>query len=193
MKVRFLGGEDPLEKGMATHSNIPAWRFDRQRSLVGYSPQGHTESDMTEATQHTHTQPRNSDQWFASPSLNSFSSHDFLRQLWLLQRGTALVVREFSSELKSLSVCLLPNGSNPSWIERLNSLFYCSFEMHVSKFISFRTFLPQGKGPVFLEWSLRYVISASKNVLVILPNTPQIYALLETQIGKEHSPLKGTD
>ena len=50
MKVRFLGGEDPLEKGMATHSNISAWRFDRQRSLVGYSPQGHTESDMTEAT-----------------------------------------------------------------------------------------------------------------------------------------------
>ena len=69
----------------------------------------------------------------------------------------------------------------------------CSFEMQVSKFVSFRTFLPQGKGPVFLEWSLRYVISASKNVLVILPNTPQIYALLETQIGKEHSPLKGTD
>ena len=26
-----------------------------QRSLVGYSPQGHTETDTTEATQHTHT------------------------------------------------------------------------------------------------------------------------------------------
>ena len=25
-----------------------------QRSLVGYSPWGHTESDMTEATQHAH-------------------------------------------------------------------------------------------------------------------------------------------
>ena len=23
--VRSLGGEDPLEKGMATHSSIPAW------------------------------------------------------------------------------------------------------------------------------------------------------------------------
>ena len=25
--VRFLGQEDPLEKGMATHSSIPAWRI----------------------------------------------------------------------------------------------------------------------------------------------------------------------
>ena len=26
-KVRSLGQEDPLEKGMATHSSIPAWRI----------------------------------------------------------------------------------------------------------------------------------------------------------------------
>jgi len=25
--VQFLGREDPLEKGMATHSSIPAWRI----------------------------------------------------------------------------------------------------------------------------------------------------------------------
>ena len=25
--IRFLGWEDPLEKGMATHSSILAWRF----------------------------------------------------------------------------------------------------------------------------------------------------------------------
>ena len=25
--VQFLGQEDPLEKGMATHSSIPAWRI----------------------------------------------------------------------------------------------------------------------------------------------------------------------
>ena len=38
------GWEDPLEKRMATHSNIlPFWNgeFHRQRSLVGYSPWGH--------------------------------------------------------------------------------------------------------------------------------------------------------
>ena len=26
-RVRSLGGEDPLEKEMATHSSIPAWRI----------------------------------------------------------------------------------------------------------------------------------------------------------------------
>ena len=26
-RVRSLGREDPLEKGMATHSRIPAWRI----------------------------------------------------------------------------------------------------------------------------------------------------------------------
>ena len=42
-RVRSLGREDPLEKEMATHSSILAWR-----SLVGYSPWGCKESDTTE-------------------------------------------------------------------------------------------------------------------------------------------------
>ena len=39
-QVRSLGQEDPLEKGMATHSSILAGEFHGQRSLVGYSPWG---------------------------------------------------------------------------------------------------------------------------------------------------------
>ena len=46
--VRSLGGEDPLEKGMATHSSILPGEFHGQRSLEGYSPWGHKESDMSE-------------------------------------------------------------------------------------------------------------------------------------------------
>ena len=42
-----LGGEDPLEKGMATHSSILAW-INPWRSQVDYSPWGHKESDTTE-------------------------------------------------------------------------------------------------------------------------------------------------
>ena len=26
-RIRFLGGEDPLEEGMATHSSVLAWRI----------------------------------------------------------------------------------------------------------------------------------------------------------------------
>ena len=40
--VQFLGWDDPVEKKMATHSSILAWRiFCGQRSLAGYSPWGH--------------------------------------------------------------------------------------------------------------------------------------------------------
>ena len=50
MQVQSLGWEDPLEKGMATHSSILAWRIHGQKSLVGYSPKGSIELDATEAT-----------------------------------------------------------------------------------------------------------------------------------------------
>ena len=46
--VRSLGQEDPLEKEMATHSSILAWRIPWTEEPGGYSPQGHKESDMTE-------------------------------------------------------------------------------------------------------------------------------------------------
>ena len=39
-QVRFLGQEDPLEKEMAIHSSILAWKIHGQKSLAGYSPWG---------------------------------------------------------------------------------------------------------------------------------------------------------
>ena len=47
MQVQSLDWEDTLEKEMATHSSILAWKSYGQRSLVGYCPWGHTESDTT--------------------------------------------------------------------------------------------------------------------------------------------------
>ena len=38
-----LGWEDPLEKGMSTHSSILAGEFQGQRNLAGCSPRGHKE------------------------------------------------------------------------------------------------------------------------------------------------------
>ena len=38
--VPSMGQGDPLEKEMAAHSSIPAWKTHGQRSLVGYSPWG---------------------------------------------------------------------------------------------------------------------------------------------------------
>ena len=47
-QVQSLGQEDLLEKEMATRSSILAGKSHGQRSLVGYSPWGHKELDMTE-------------------------------------------------------------------------------------------------------------------------------------------------
>ena len=46
--VRFLGREDPLEKEMATHSSILAWRISWTEELGGLQSTGRKESDMTE-------------------------------------------------------------------------------------------------------------------------------------------------
>ena len=46
--VRSLGGEDPLEKGIATHSNILAWRSPWTEAQSMESPCGCKESDVTE-------------------------------------------------------------------------------------------------------------------------------------------------
>ena len=46
--VRFLGQEDPLEKGMATHCSILAWRIPWSEEPGQLQSMGHKESDTTE-------------------------------------------------------------------------------------------------------------------------------------------------
>jgi len=46
-QVRSLGQEDPLEKGIATHSRILAWRIPRTEELAGLQSMG-SQADMTE-------------------------------------------------------------------------------------------------------------------------------------------------
>ena len=43
-----MSWEDPLEKGMATHSSTLAWRVSWTEEPVGSSPWSCKESDMTE-------------------------------------------------------------------------------------------------------------------------------------------------
>ena len=54
MRVWSLGGEDPLEEGMATHSSILAGRILLTEESVGYipgnRPMGRNELDTTEVT-----------------------------------------------------------------------------------------------------------------------------------------------
>ena len=47
-QIHSLGSEDPLEKGIGTHSSILAGRVHGQRSLGVCSPWGHKGLDTTE-------------------------------------------------------------------------------------------------------------------------------------------------
>ena len=46
--VRSLGWDDPLEKGMTTHSNTIAWGILWKKELGRLQSMGHKELDMTE-------------------------------------------------------------------------------------------------------------------------------------------------
>ena len=49
-RVRSLGQEDPLEKEMATHSSVLAWRIPGTREPGGLPSMGCIELDTTEVT-----------------------------------------------------------------------------------------------------------------------------------------------
>ena len=52
--IQSLGQEDPLEKGMATHSSIPAWEIPwTEEPGRLYSPWGHRESDTIVHAHHS--------------------------------------------------------------------------------------------------------------------------------------------
>ena len=51
-QVRSLGQKEPLEKGMASHSSILAWKIPWTEEPAGYNPWGCVESDMTEQLTH---------------------------------------------------------------------------------------------------------------------------------------------
>ena len=46
-RIQSLGQEDPLEKGMATHSSTLPWRIPWIEDPVGYSSWDHKESDTS--------------------------------------------------------------------------------------------------------------------------------------------------
>ena len=56
IRVQSLGQipwiQDPLDKEMAIHSSIPAWRIPWTEGLAGYTPWGHKESNMTKWLTH---------------------------------------------------------------------------------------------------------------------------------------------
>ena len=81
MEVQSLDREDPLEKEMATRSSIIAWEIHGQRSLVGSSPWGRKESDMTEHLNNNNKWPGSVPKAQpSSPVLRALGTHHALRR-----------------------------------------------------------------------------------------------------------------
>ena len=71
-----------LEKEMATHSSVLAWRIQGRRSLVGYRLWGRTELDTTEVTQQQQQHTASSQVCFSeSHSTHSCNFHVFVREV----------------------------------------------------------------------------------------------------------------
>ena len=56
MGVRSLGQEDPLEKEMATHFRILAWRIPWTEKPGGLQSKGSQRVRQNQVTKHTHTE-----------------------------------------------------------------------------------------------------------------------------------------
>ena len=57
-QVRSLGGEDPLEEGMATHSSILAWRIPCTEEPGGLQSMGSQKSQTRMKRLSTHSMPQ---------------------------------------------------------------------------------------------------------------------------------------
>ena len=57
MRVRYPGGVDPLEEGVATHSSILAWRIPMDRGAWRATVRGITKSQaqLKQLSLHSHT------------------------------------------------------------------------------------------------------------------------------------------
>ena len=101
-----LDGEDPLEKGKATHSSILAWRISW--TIQSMDTTGHDWGTFT------------------------FTSLSYHLPQWLYQFAFAPTVQEcspFSTLSAAFIVCRLFNDGHSDWCEAIS---HCSFDLHFS-------------------------------------------------------------
>ena len=102
-QIQSWGWEDPVEQEMATQSSILCQENPHGwRSLAGYSPWGHKESDMTERLTHTHTTHKD------SSSTHKHLSTRYLRNISIMSICLRLLfLLCFLSSLSSFVLVLL--------------------------------------------------------------------------------------
>ena len=107
-RVQSLGREDPLEKGMATTPVFLPEKSHGQRSLVGHSPWGCKEADMTDRL--TLSKKNANSKRYMPPSVHSSmiynsqrkqpkcqSTDEWIRKLWRVYTHTHIDTVEGAS------------------------------------------------------------------------------------------------
>ena len=86
-QVQFLGREDPLEKEMATHSSIPAWKIPWTEKPGGLQSMGSQRVGHNWAT------------WLSSSLLSSYSSYE---SIFFLKGNLIMPLLDFLKPCKTL-------------------------------------------------------------------------------------------
>ena len=105
IRVRSLDQEDSLEKGMATHSSILAWRIPWTEEAGGLQSMGSQRVTQDRATKCTHTEALNAFEEFLSLILNKSSMKTGILALFM---GIAQVP-------SSVSLCWVSEQMNESF------------------------------------------------------------------------------
>ena len=141
--VQFLGQEDPLEKQMAIHSSILAWKIPWTEELGGLHSMGSQESDMTQQLNHHHHQysirgfqhgsvvknlPAN-----AGDASDESSIPGSGRLHGMVGNGNPLQYSFLENSMNRRTWWAIVHGASKSHT-RLSTVFYC---MHASKLFFF--------------------------------------------------------
>ena len=97
-----------LEKEMATHSSIVAWRIPGTGSLVGCRPWGLTESDTTEATQQHIYMTGRAFVWF-----RQYRNLPLMQEIWVHFLGREEPLEKGKAAHSSILACRIPWTEEP--------------------------------------------------------------------------------
>ena len=128
-RIFSLGWEDPLEEGVAPAPVFLPGEFHRQRSLVGYSPQGHKELGATKTTEHARDGVENR---LVTESHRHVRLRVWRGLLWVVERDAQEafgIRREFSGFIQvSHFSCVFEVSGGVAWhFSFLNTNFQAPF------------------------------------------------------------------
>ena len=117
MHVWFLGQDNLLEAGMATHSNTLAWRIQWTEEPGGLHSMGSQRVRHDWATEHTHTyyNGQNPEYWQLWMLVRIWSNVNFHSLLEGMQHGTVTLEDSLSGSYKTKHILTIRSSNHAPW------------------------------------------------------------------------------